>query len=174
MLDQVFNWVVAIAQNLMASFFAVVFGIAFTFLVRHFWDENKYGRWRVVIIKQGKQRVNRAISVEKTKEILREPAELSVFLKGVASPYGWINCDIIEKGETLGLLTRDTIGRCFIVDLDKNPPPEKTGPSNVDLLAEIKQLSQKLEERLSRDGIEHGMIGGSLFQETDMGLDVVA
>lgn len=174
MLDQILNWVVAIAQNLMASFFAVVFGIAFTFLVRHFWDENMYGRWRVVVIKQGKPEIDRAISVEKAKEILREPAELSVFLKGVASPYGWINCDIIERGEALGLLKKDMMSRCFVINLDKNPLPEKTGPSIGDLLAEIKQLSQKLEEHLSRDGTEHEMIGHSLLQETDMGLDVVA
>jgi len=65
--------------------------------------------------------------VRKAKEILDEPADLSVFLKGVISPYALLNCDIIEEGERMGLLIRDNINRQFIVDLDKNPLRESLG-----------------------------------------------
>ena len=40
-------------------------------------------------------------------ELLSEPAELSVFLKGVVSPYAWIKCDMIEVGEEIGLFVQD-------------------------------------------------------------------
>ncbi|MBX7236933.1 MAG: hypothetical protein K1X65_21305 [Caldilineales bacterium] len=114
-------WLIAITQNLIASFLAVVFGIAFTYLVRRQWDKYWFGRWRVVVLEGGETKVDRPISVNKAKQILDESSELSVFLKGVTSPYGWINCDILDKGRELGLLVEDQAKRVFIVDLDKNP-----------------------------------------------------
>ena len=125
--DIIWSFIIAISQNLIASFLAVVFGIAFTQFVLRRWDEHRYGRWHVIIKKKEEIKVNRAISVRKAKEILDEPADLSVFLKGVISPYALLNCDIIEEGERLGLLIRDNINRQFIVDLDKNPLRESLG-----------------------------------------------
>lgn len=118
--------IIAILQNLIASFLAVVLGIAFSRLVRSRWDEHRYGGWQVIKEKE-KIRVRRAISVRKAKEILDDPADLSVFLKGIASPYAFIGCDIIKEGECRGLLTQDNVNRQFILDLDKNPPHEKPG-----------------------------------------------
>ncbi len=117
--------IIAILQNLIASFLAVVFGIAFTQFVRSRWDEHLYGGWHVIIKEKEKIKVNRAISVRKAKEILDDPADLSVFLKGIVSPYALLNCDIIEEGECRGLLINDSVNRQFIVDLDKNPPRER-------------------------------------------------
>jgi len=125
--DIIWSSIIAILQNLIASFLAVVFGIAFTQFVLRRWDEHRYGRWHVIIKKNEEIKVNRAISVRKAKEILDEPADLSVFLKGVISPYAFVNCDIIKEGERLGLLIRDNNNRQFIVDLDKNPLPESPG-----------------------------------------------
>lgn len=125
--DLIESSIIAILQNLIAGFLAVVLGIAFTRLVRSRWDEHRYGGWQVIIKKNEKTRVRRAISVRKAKEILDDPADLSVFLKGIASPYAFIGCDIIEEGERRGLLTQDNVNRQFILDLDKNPPPEKPG-----------------------------------------------
>jgi hypothetical protein len=125
--DLIWSSIIAISQNLIASFLAVVLGIAFTQFIGRRWEEHRYGRWHVVIKKKEEIKVNRAISVRKAKEILDEPADLSVFLKGVVSPYAFLNCDIIEEGERLGLLIRDNINRQFIVDLDKNPPQKGPG-----------------------------------------------
>lgn len=119
--------IIAILQNLIASFLAVVFGIGFTQFVRSRWDEHLYGRWHVIIKNKEEIKVNRAISVRKAKEILDDPADLSVFLKGIVSPYALLNCDIIEEGECRGLLIRDSVNRQFIVDLDKNPPRRGSG-----------------------------------------------
>jgi len=125
--DLIESSIIAILQNLIAGFLAVVLGIAFTRLVRSRWDEHRYGGWQVIIKENEKTRVRRAISVRKAKEILDDPADLSVFLKGIASPYAFIGCDIIEEGECRGLLTQDNVNRQFILDLDKNPPREKPG-----------------------------------------------
>jgi hypothetical protein len=121
------NAIIAITQNLIASFLAVVFGIAFTRLVRNRLNERKYGGWHVIIKENDAIKVNRPISVRKAKEIIEEPADLSVFLKGIASPYDTLTCDIIQEGECLGLLTKDIANRQFIVDLGKNPPRKGSG-----------------------------------------------
>lgn len=135
------NWLTAIAQNLVASFLAVVFGIAFTYLVRRQWDQHQYGGWRVRVLKKNVTEVDREISVEKAKEILREPSELAVFLKGVASPYGWINCDILQKGVEEKLYVRDDQKRLLWIDLDRNPKPPPS-VSNDQLMDILRQLAQ--------------------------------
>ncbi len=145
--NEIFDWVKAIAQNLAASFLAVVIGIAFTYLVRRQWDRWRYGRWRVVVLKAGQTKVDRAISVDKAKEILNEPSELAVFLKGVASPYGWINCDILDEGRKLGLLVEDHVKRVFTVDLDKNP--KQPGVTITDVLKAVNQLSLDLVQHVA-------------------------
>lgn len=135
------NWLQAIAQNLVASFLAVVLGIGFTYFVRRRRDERQFGGWRVIVWKQGIKEVDRAISVGKAKEILLEPSELSVFLKGVASPYGWINCDILQKGVTEKLFVRDDAKRLLTIDLDHNPkpPPSVTNEQILDAIARLEQ-----------------------------------
>jgi hypothetical protein len=117
------EWMISgLVQNL----FWVVLGIAFVQLFQNRMDQNRYGRWRVIIKKKGEIKVDRQISIGKAKEILSEPVDLAVFLKGVASPYGWINCDILEEGKRIGLYTEDRQQRRMIVDLDRNPPGEKS------------------------------------------------
>lgn len=125
-MEGLITWIEPIAQNLLASFFGVVIGIAFAQSVQRWWDQHRYGRWRVVVLQQGVKKVDRAISVGKAKEILQEPADLSVFLKGVVSPYGILNCDIINEGACRGLLIEDSVNRVFTVDLDKNPPRDSS------------------------------------------------
>ena len=122
--DLVMSSIIAILLNLIANFLVVVSGIFFTQFVLSRRDEHKYGGWHVIIKKKEEIKVDRAISVRKAKEILNEPADLSVFLKGIVSPYSSLNCDLIKEGECRGLLIRDNVNRQFIVDLDKNPPRE--------------------------------------------------
>jgi len=125
--DLIGSSIFTVLLNLISNFLVVVLGILFTQFGLRRWDKRKYGRWHVIIKKQGEIKVDRAIPVQKAKEILDEPADLSVFLKGVVSPYSHLNCDIIEEGESIGLLIRDNVNRQFIVDLDKNPPCEEPG-----------------------------------------------
>lgn len=142
------QWAVAVAQNLLASFIGVLAGLAFAHFYRERQDFKKYGGWQVVVIKDGVEKVDRAISVPKAKEIFQETAEKSVFLKGVASPYGWINnCDLIEEGMKIGLLHEDLKQRRITINLDNNPQPERTlqavrQPSNAELMEVLQQIAQ--------------------------------
>lgn len=76
-----------------------------------------------------KVKVDRPISVAKAKAILSESADLSVFLKGVVSPYAALFCDLIaelenkEKPPTEKVLRLE--GKTYIIDLDKNKQPKQ-------------------------------------------------
>jgi hypothetical protein len=138
------QWIVALSQNLLASFIGVLLGLAFAHFYQERRERQKYGGWHVLVFKDGEEKVNRAIPVAKAKEIPLETPELSVFLKGVASPYGWINCDLIVKGKELGLLKIDNPQRRIVINLDCNPkPPRET--SNADLLEALKQIAAHLD-----------------------------
>ena len=134
-------WAVAIGQNLAASFIGVLAGLAFAHLYREREDRKKFGGWQVIVIKDGAEEVNRAISVAKAKEILEEPAEKSVFLKGVVSPYGWIKCDLIKHGKELGVLDEDYAQRRITINLDRDRKPPRQ-PSNAEIMEALRQIAQ--------------------------------
>ncbi len=92
----------------------------------------RFGGSRLLVKGGGEVKTDRAIGWRKAQEIAEDISEQSIFLKGVVSPYGWINCDIVQKGKEVGLLTIDKKkkflfgeARTYTIDLDKNPPPER-------------------------------------------------
>ncbi len=113
-----------IAETLLGELIVVIVGVLFAYGIKRQYDRWRYGRWRVRILQEGEEKINRAISPRKAEEILDEPADMSVFLKGVISPYAWIKCDIITEGKKIGLLKIDKEQRQLVVDLDKNPSEE--------------------------------------------------
>lgn len=127
-------WLVAITQNLLASLLFSLFGVLLGIFVvdrfRQWRDQKRYGGWHVTVVRKGEALVDRPVSVRKAKEVLDESSELSVFIKGVVSPYARLNCDILDKEKYPGLLIQDDAARRFLVDLDENPPGETSG-SNV-------------------------------------------
>ncbi len=110
-----------VIQTLLAELIVVVAGVlvAHSFLALAI--KLRYGRWQVRIIKENTEILRRDISPTKAKEILGEPADMSVFLKGVVSPYGWINCDLLREGKEIGLFVQDNRQRLLTINLDKNP-----------------------------------------------------
>jgi hypothetical protein len=139
MQDPVIQWLVAIAQNLVASFIAVLLGLAFARFVQDRIDNKRYGGYSVRVLRtewdqdkgssEQRVKVDRPISVAKAKAILAESADLSVFLKGVVSPYAILFCDLIaelenkEKPEAKKVLRLE--GKTYIIDLDKNQQPSQ-------------------------------------------------
>ncbi len=111
-------------SNVVMSVISEIVIVALGVLVGHFvldrWEGFLYGGWHVVVRRGDRVTLRRAISAPKAKEILTEPAELSVFLKGVISPYERIRCDLLEEGRKIGLLVEDRKGKQFVIDLDKN------------------------------------------------------
>ncbi len=120
------NWIEQILTFLWEAikneFAAMVAAVLFVQIIQRLWDFLRFGNWRVVLMKEGKEILDREISTGKAKEILDEDAELAVFLKGVISPYAWVTCDLLKKGREIGLLNEDNKSRIFMVDLDKNQP----------------------------------------------------
>lgn len=110
-----------VVEHIAAEFVVVVAGVIFARFIVATWEKWRYGRWHVIILKDHQTLLDREVSYPKAKEILGEPSELSVFLKGVVSPYGWINCDILDEGIKLGLLRKDVENRHFVINLDHNP-----------------------------------------------------
>lgn len=120
-------------SGLLANLFSSFVGVLTAYLVGKYYYDRRFAGWRVRLIQDGKERLNRSISPRKAREICDEPADLSVFLKGIASPYGYVQCDIIQDGEELGLLGVEeerkdwwrinrSIRRTYTIDMDKNPP----------------------------------------------------
>ena len=117
--------------NLVTEIIVVVVGVFIAQFLRRIWDEWRYGRWYAIVRRNGDDLVKRAVSAGKAKEVLAEAAELSVFLKGLVSPYDTLHCDIIEVAKQPGLLLIDRKERRFVIDLDKNPSKSKVGAPTV-------------------------------------------
>lgn len=116
--DVIWEWIIS---GLVQNFVWVIVAILFVQFGQRVYENWKYGNWRVIVHLKGEDKVNREISPGKVKEILSEPAEMSVFIKGVASPYGWINCDVLTEGKKIGLFVEKPEERHLLIDLDKNP-----------------------------------------------------
>lgn len=116
---------IPILQNLFSEFIVVVLGVLFANYIQNFWRNKKYGGWHVQILSHQKTVVLREISSRKAQELIEEPADLAVFLKGVISPYAWIHCDLLTKGKERGLLQINSEKRLYLIDLDKNPVEER-------------------------------------------------
>lgn len=107
--------------NLLSEFVVVVLGVLFAQYIRSRLDRRRFGGWQVIVKQLGKAVDVRPVSPGKIKQIHEIPEELSVFLKGVASGYGWINCDLVTDGRELGMLTEDRFNRTYTIDMDRNP-----------------------------------------------------
>jgi len=108
--------------NLFTEFLVAVVGVLVAQRIARWWVEKRFGGWCVHILNGDQEILKRRVSAPKVKEILEEPAELSVFLKGLVSPYETLHCDIIEVAQNPGLLTIDRERKQFLVDLSRNPP----------------------------------------------------
>ena len=112
---------VPIFQNLLSDFISVVIAILVVQRLQMWWCKRKYGGWRVLVWCRNEKLIDRPVSHEKAKQVLTEEAELSVFLKGVASPFGPLKCDLVSTGTELGLLKVDNDKREFVIRLENNP-----------------------------------------------------
>jgi len=111
-----------IVTNLLSEFLIVVIGVLFAQFIKSRWDNWRYGNWQVVVKDLDQVDHARPISAKKAKQILEMPEDLSVYLKGVASAYGWINVDLITEGRDIELLKEDRSNKRFVIDMQKNPP----------------------------------------------------
>jgi len=83
----------------------------------------RWGGWQIKVVRGDEVLTTRTMSPERAKMILQDDNDLSVFLKGIVSPHGWLNIDICsERAKREGLLMIDHSKKIITVDLSKNPP----------------------------------------------------
>ena len=111
--------------DLIFEVFIIIISVLLVTPIKKGIDKIRYHGWFVTIIKNGENKVNRPISYQKLKEIKNESAEMSVFIKGVASPYGFINCDILEDGLKQKIFIIDEENKKLIYDFDKQKKDKK-------------------------------------------------
>lgn len=97
--------------NLLSDAIVILFAV----LVWNRYKAYRFGGWSVVIRQGGKEIARRAVSARKMEQILDESSDMSVFVKGVVSPYGWLNTDVLNLISIINSL------KIVEVDLDKNP-----------------------------------------------------
>lgn len=115
-----------ILTNLLSEFLIVVFGVLFANFIKNRIDAYRFGRWTVTVYDAGGEAHERPISPKKAQQILAVPEDKSVYLKGVASVYGRLNCDLITEGAKLGMLQENHNARQFVIDMRLNPKPTDT------------------------------------------------
>ena len=141
--------VASIVLSLISEGVIVILSIFFAHFIKEKWEKRHYGGWKVIIRQHGENVSEVDISFRKAKEILQVPEELQVFLKGIASPFGWINCNLITEGRERGVLIEDRRKKQFIIDFDKNPPPDRPEPTPDELMATMQRLQGMLAATLA-------------------------
>lgn len=124
----------ALRDSLIIEFIIVVVGSLAAYSMRSLWLSRRYQGYTVRIIHNGREILRRPISPEKARQIATEPADLSVFLKGVVSPFAHIHYDLLTEGQSRGLLTINPSAREYLINLDHNSPPPKTPDGPLTLL----------------------------------------
>lgn len=137
-----------IIQAILAELIAVIFGILVVQTVQKCIDKIRYSNWHVIIQKDNTTILTREISCSKLKQIQLEPSDLAVFLKGVASPYTWIKCDIIEEGDKLGFLIVDRSQKTYTLNLDKD---RESKPNKMDALT--RQIAKDIKLLIKQQSI---------------------
>lgn len=131
--EKIMNWLNGIMNfvldTLIEETLGVLIGIFLFDKIKNAWIEKKYGGWHVIIRKNGEEKVDRPVSAKKAKDILEEPADKVVFLKGVASPYGIITCDLLDEGTKKEVFVQDEENKKFIIDLDKQKEDKDNNPN---------------------------------------------
>lgn len=103
-------------------------GLFLGFLFSRIYDklisEKQFSGWRVIVKKGEEILCERPVGHRKAAEVLDDTTTLSVFIKGVTSPFCWLNEDVVsEKASVTGLFTVSLQKKQWVVDISKNPPP---------------------------------------------------
>ena len=106
-----------------------LFAIVASYLFWKFQERRTYGGWKVVVKNGDTILCTRPVGGRKAKEVMDDISTLSVFLKGIVSPFGWVNLDLVsDEAKNLGLFKEDKKAREWVIDLAHNPPSTKKPP----------------------------------------------
>ncbi len=117
-----------VRDNLMVNFIYDVLKFIVAFIIIKFFYETIYmkkrwGGWKVIILDENEKEVlERELSAIVAKRILGDLGDFSIYLKGIVSPYGFLNIDISsQKAIDLGLINQDESEKKIVINLSKNP-----------------------------------------------------
>ena len=110
---------ISIFQGAIGALIALAFGRGVVERLK----ERRFGGWMVIVRHGADELCRRPVGTKKAEEVLDDESSLSVFLKGVASPFGWLTIDLVSpEAAERGLLKVDHTQRRWVIDLAKNPP----------------------------------------------------
>ena len=119
-----------IVSGLVQNFIWTILAVLFAQYIQSRIEDWRYGKWRVIIMENGKELLNKAISTGKAKNVFSTPEDKLVYLKGLVSPFGKLVYDLIDQGTAIGLYQENKKERKIIIDLDKNKKPEISEQQN--------------------------------------------
>lgn len=87
----------------------------------------KFSGWKVIVKDGDTVRTTRLVGPKKAEQVLDDTSDLSVFIKGVVSPYcRHLNEDVIsDKSRESGLFKQLDKEKTWVVDIAKNPPDQQ-------------------------------------------------
>lgn len=129
-MDFIGNLAAVVAGQIFNDLVSLIVAFTAVKALEALYKKRKYGGWTLIVQDAtGKVVTKRLVGMKKMEAVLDDESELSVFIKGVSSPFAWINIDPVTKGREVGLLTILPKVKEISVDLSKNPPapPKKVG-----------------------------------------------
>ncbi len=106
-----------------------------------------WGGWKIKVQDGTTNLVTRNISPAVAKRVMSDGSDFSVFVKGVASTFFWVNhSDMsLEQANKTGLLQVDSDNKLIIIDKAHNPAsPQKTNITNEQVMEKLLELEAKL------------------------------
>ena len=109
-------------EQIAASVIGCIVGVVFPYIVFHAYTKRRFSGWKVVVKDKDAIRAERKVGPKKAEIILEDDAELSVFVKGIVSPFCTLNEDLLsERARDIGLFTRSDREKRLTVDISRNP-----------------------------------------------------
>ena len=109
----------SIIPNLFYDLFKMTLSFIFArYLYEYYIMDWFWGGWKIIINDSDKLKTERAISSATFKRINSDLTELSIYTKGVISPFCYLKIDIVSpEAEELGLIRRDKENKRIIINI---------------------------------------------------------
>ena len=109
----------------------------------------RWGGREVIVKKDQKVLAHRELSPEVAKRIETDATDFSTYIKGVISPFVWLNIDVSSlEAKERGLVCKQ--GKVVTIDISKNPKKRPPPPTKIDdaiILDKLNAIMKHLTEQ---------------------------
>ncbi len=154
----------SIGYDLSYDLFKIIMGFIFAkLLYEKVIMELRWGGREVIIKDADKILAQRKLSPDVAKRIETDATDFSVYIKGIVSPFTWLNIDVSSaEAEALSLVCKQ--GKLTCIDISKNPSQKKIRSDNKSsettqqhtLETVIEQLTTLKESFILDSGVNNG------------------